>query len=110
MAIVVRVSRAQLVNSRKIKSSPAYQFGKGVRTFFVQNKLGKTEADYFKHSLKILRNENEALLALKRFVKNNHPSERAAIVADEFDLMRSLSFRLDPGTTPKPLRTQPKKS
>ena len=108
MPPIIRPNRMQLINARKVKSSVAYPFSKRVRTFFAQNNLGEREATYFKAGLKYMKNEEEALKKLKRFI-SLHSSERQEIVGDEFELVRSMSFRLGEGGKQRPLRTQPKR-
>jgi hypothetical protein len=108
MNLIKRPNKLQLVIQRKIRSSPAYSFSKSVRNFFVQNKLGKTEVEYFRKSLKYLGNEESALFRLKRFIQLP-PTERERILHDEFEMAQQMSFRLGESGKKRPLRTQPKK-
>jgi len=99
--------RPQIVVARKVKSFVAYPFSKRVRNFFVENKLGKTEVDYFQKCLKVMKNEVDALDKLKTFIGMS-PAQREETLKDEFELMSSMSFRLGERKQ-RPMRTQPKK-
>jgi hypothetical protein len=98
--------RISLIDARRVKTSPAFAFSKRIRNFFVQNNLGEIEAAYFQKSLKYLHNEEAALAKLKIFI-GLPPAERQELLRDEFELVRSMSFRLGEGRQ-RPLRTQPK--